>query len=268
MVPRRALRLEMAGRTVVLLLALLGLTGAVIFYLGVITGKGLRNPNAPPPSVATAPGAAPGAAAGNANSDPAPASPAGVDSVALNRALTATDNPIEGLKQEAAQASRQAQTAASKAKQELQLEEVSQPPPAPTKARKPESAPPPPSKAAARKPAAARPAANQPAASQAVANPPAAPKPPAAQAAPAAPGTAEGSYTVQVFSSLQQQSARDVMNGLKHKGYGAFLNQFQAADGKTWYRVRVGRASKAEAETLAQRLRKEGNLEGLRVLKL
>ncbi|NIP71595.1 MAG: hypothetical protein GWO16_00500, partial [Gammaproteobacteria bacterium] len=46
---RKAYRLEMEGRTLYLLLSLMVLTGGVIFYLGLVTGKALRDPNAAVP---------------------------------------------------------------------------------------------------------------------------------------------------------------------------------------------------------------------------
>ena len=61
---RRAYRLEMESRTIFLLLSLMVFTGVVVFYLGVVTGMGLRDPN--PAPVAAVPAAPQGvqAAAG------------------------------------------------------------------------------------------------------------------------------------------------------------------------------------------------------------
>ena len=242
---RRAYRLEMAGRTAALLLGLLALTGLVIFYLGVLTGKGLRDPNAPASADATAPAADSGLKPG-------------VTPTALNHALTAQNGQIEGLKSDESSANQQTQQLLSRAKQELALEEVAPKPataatPSPTSKSTTQSTP---------KPAPAQPAA------------PAAPQSKPGQAAarsahPAASATsAEGGYTVQVFSSPQQQSAQEIASDLKKKGFPAYINQFQAADKRIWFRVRVGKGSRQEAESLAGKIRQSSTLQDLRVLKL
>jgi cell division septation protein DedD len=235
---RRAYRLEMAGRTVALLLGMLALTGLVVFYLGVVTGKGLRDPNQPAP----ADGAAPAPAA---ESKSAPAA------TALNQALTSQTGQIEGLKKDESAANQQTQQLLSRAKQQIEMEEVPAKPAPP--ANSAATAQPAPQKKAAptAKPAAARPAAAKPAAAK-----------------PAPPVPAGEAYTVQVFSSPQRQSAQDVVSDLKSKGFPAYINAFQAADRRTWYRVRVGKGSKQEAETVAAKLRQQSTLQDLRVLKL
>lgn len=241
---RRAYRLEMAGRTAVLLLGLLALTGLVIFYLGVLAGKGLRDPNQP---AADAAGSAPAA-----QSKPAPAP------TALNEALTAQTGRIEGLKTEESAASQQTQQLLTQAKQQLDMEEL------PAKAAAPAGG-----TTAQSAPKRGLPAPVQPAPQKKA--PPAAAKPasPDLAAHPAAPASdAQGAYTVQVFSSPQQQSAQEILSELKRKGFPAYLNQFQAADNRTWYRVRVGKGSRQEAENLAVRLRRHSTLHGMRVLKL
>jgi len=235
---RRAYRLEMAGRTVALLLGMLALTGLVVFYLGVVTGKGLRDPNQPAP----ADGAAPAPAA-EAKSAPA--------ATALNQALTSQTGQIEGLKKDESAANQQTQQLLSRAKQQIEMEEVPAKPAPPansaaTAQPAPQKKAAPPAKPAAAKPAAARPAA----------------------AKPAPPVPAGEAYTVQVFSSPQRQSAQDVVSDLKSKGFPAYINAFQAADRRTWYRVRVGKGSKQEAETVAAKLRQQSTLQDLRVLKL
>ena len=240
---RRAYRLEMAGRTVALMLGLLALTGLVVFYLGVITGKGLRDPNQP----ATAIGAPPAPAA---DTKPAPTP------TALNQALTAQNGQIEGLKKEESAANQHTQQLVSRAKQQIEMEEV------PSKSA-------PAVAASSAPPAVSAPA--HPVAAKKV--PPAAAKTATAPSKPAAHSSApaaapEESYTVQVFSSPQRQSAQDVVSDLKAKGFPAYINQFQAADRRTWYRVRVGKVSKQEAETLAAKLRQHSTLQDLRVLKL
>jgi cell division septation protein DedD len=270
---QRAYRLELAGRTVFVLLVLLALTGLVIFYLGVVTGKGLRDPNQPAAVEAAAP--APAASAGEAKPAPVP--------TALNHALQAPTGQIEGLKKDESTATQQTQQLLSRAKQELALDEVqpkSAVPPAP-----PVAAPP----APAALPAPLPPAALQPAARTAeqpapkaqakpaaapLAQPAAAPlkkQAPAAARAPAPPAAAtadsESLFTVQVFSSPQQAHAQEILADLKKRGFPAYMNQFQAADKRTWYRVRVGKGTRAQADALATRLRQATNLQDLRVLK-
>src|SRR5262245_57683028 len=149
----RAYRLEMSGRTLLTMLLLLSLTGLVVFYLGVVTGKGLRDPNPPTVASATAPGA-PAAATNPAN-------------LTFNQSLSSPSPQIEGLKTEQAKLSDNTNKLVAQAKQELELEEV------PAKS----ALTPPPAKpaAAASKPAVAAVAPAKPAASVAAA--PAAPKP-------------------------------------------------------------------------------------------
>jgi cell division protein FtsN len=255
----RAYRLEMSGRTLLTLLSLLTLTGLVVFYLGVVTGKGLRDPN-PPAAAALAPGA-PGAG------QPAAGAPG---SLTFNQALTAPNSQIEGLRTEQNKLAERTQNLVAQTRQELELEEV------PTKTPLAAAAPAAPkgtavkstpvSPAVAAKPSAAPPALPRVAA----AAPPTVQKPAAKPAPKPAAGAARGdtSYTVQVFSSMQQQNAQDLMAALKKKGFPAYLNQFQDADKKTWYRVRVGTGSKAEADSLAERLKRDGDIKSPRVLKL
>ena len=245
--PRRAYRLEMAGRTVVVMLGLLALTGLVIFYLGVLAGKGLRNPNQP--------AAVPSASA------PAPPSKPAPTPTALNEALTAQTGRIEDLASDESAASRQTDQLLTEGKQQIDMEELpAKPtaPPAPGAGTVAESGP----KRAATAPLPPAPRHKAP---PAAANPASA-NPLAHPAAPAAEG--QGAYTVQVFSSPQQQSAQEILAELKRKGFPAYLNQFQAADHRTWYRVRVGKGSRQEAENLAVRLRRHSTLHGMRVIKL
>jgi cell division septation protein DedD len=248
---QRAYRLEMAGRTVAMLLLLLSLTGLVIFYLGVITGKGLRDPNAP----AVADSAPPASPAGEAPRS-AP--------TALNHALQAPGNQIEGLKKEGDATNQQTQQLLSRAKQELALDEVTtKPAPASAPAAKSPTQP-----AASAPTSAARTATSAKPAPVAARPAPAAAPRSAAPEKSAATANGDGQYTVQVFSSPQQQGAQDVLTDLKKKGFPAYMNQFQAADKRTWYRVRVGKMSRQDAEALAGRIRQQANLHDLRVLKL
>jgi len=262
---QRAYRLEMAGRTVFLLLVLLALTGLVIFYLGVIAGKGLRDPN---PLAVDAAASAPAAPAEAAKPAPAP--------TALNHALQAPAGQIEGLKKDESAATQQTQQLVSRAKQELALDEVQPksalPPlqpnvqaptvPAPTV---PAALPPAPPVAAPPAPAVIQPAARS-------AAPPQKKQAPASARATAppeaaAPADSEGVFTVQVFSSPQQQHAQDILADLKKRGFPAYMNQFQGADNRTWYRVRVGKGTRREADAMANRLRQATTLQDLRVLK-
>lgn len=235
---QRAYRLEMAGRTVVLLLLLLALTGLVVFYLGVITGKGLRDPNQPMLADATAPAA----------TEAKPAALPGAQPTALNHALQAPNGQIEGLKKEGDTANQQTQQLLSRAKQELVLDEVRDKGAPPAAGN---LAPPAPAAKTAAQPAPKTPA--HPAATAQHATQ----KKPAAVRAPAPPAAAEsdGFFTVQVFSSPQQQHAQDILADLKKKGFPAYMNQFQAADKRTWYRVRVGKSTRSEADALATKIR-------------
>jgi len=227
--PGRIYRLEMEGRTLLLTLGLLALTGVVIFALGIVTGKGMREATQPIPVVTPAP-------------EP-PAESVPENMVALNQALTAPRTGVEGLA--VGEASRQTEELLQRARRELTVVEV---PPrgAAPKAAAPKAPP---------APAAARP---EPPAARAPVHPPAAPT---AQAG-------EKLYTVQVFSSRNQQNAQELMERLKEKGFSAYLNQFQSAGKQVWYRVRVGKTSRADAEALAERLKKEANLGRSQIISL
>ena len=87
---------------------------------------------------------------------------------------------------------------------------------------------------------------------------------------PAVPAavTAAEQYTVQVFSSRNRANARNLMLRLRKEGFAAYLNQFQGSNQQTWYRVRVGKAERAEAERLAERLKAEANMKAPRVIRL
>jgi hypothetical protein len=194
--------------------------------------------------------------------------------LAFNQALTAPNAQIEGLKSDQARLSEQTSKLVSQARKELELEEVPVKPPLAAQSSSVTPAAPKPEAPA--KPPAGSIAAPQtaPKAGAAVvpAPKPAAPTAPKA-AAPAAPRAVttpttaqEGGYTVQVFSSTNQRSAQELMVALKKKGFPAYLNQFQSEDKKTWYRVRVGKGTKAEAEALAARLKQDGAAKAPRVL--
>ena len=251
---QRAYRLEMAGRTVGLLLGLLVLAGVVIFYLGVIAGKAARNPNEPVPGAATQapePGASPAAAT--------PQAPAA--SNALNQALTAPLAPVEGLEKEGAQTAQQTQALVSRAKQELTLQEVPVATSRPGGAAQQANSTPP-------APTAPKPGTKTAAIPTAPAHAVARTAPPQAARKTAAPAHTAESYTVQVLSTHEQRSAQELVNQLKRNGFPAYLNQYESADHKIWYRVRVGRTSLSEARVLADKIKKTNYLESAAVLKL
>jgi cell division septation protein DedD len=245
----KSYRLEMEGRTLYLLLSLMALTGVVIFYLGVVTGKALRDPNAPMPLSAQM-GAPPAA-------DKAPQSGA----LAFNEALKGDQKGVEGLNAEGKDAAQRTDALLGEAKKQLELKEV-----APGKPQAPALA------AAPAAPKAEAPRAAAPLAPTA----PAPPRAPASAAkAPANPARApaaaanDGSiYTVQVFSSKHQDSARQLVERLRGQGFAAYLNRFESADKEVWYRVRVGKTDRAGAEALQSRLRSEAKLRNPQIQKL
>ncbi len=232
---RKSYRLEMEGRTLYLLLALMALTGVVIFYLGIVTGKALRDPNQSVPLSAEVWTTGEGArqAAGEATEE---------EKLAFNEGLRADEKLIEGLKVQQEETGQRTDKLISEVQKQLELEEVA-PPEAPKTAR-----------------------ADQP--SQPEAPAPAKPQAPRA-GAPAAQEAESGAlYTVQVFSSQREQNARRLMNKLREMGFAAYLNRYEAANDKVWYRVRVGRAPQAEAEALSERLRSEAKLKEPQLRKL
>jgi len=80
-----------------------------------------------------------------------------------------------------------------------------------------------------------------------------APAPPAATPAPSA-----GGWAVQVAALSNGEAAAKLAADLKAKGYSAFVLEHRA-DGRVFYRVRVGPESQRErADALAARLRGEG----------
>jgi cell division septation protein DedD len=265
---RKSYRLEMESRTLYLLLSLMALTGVVIFYLGVVTGKALRDPNAPVALTAQM-----GAPAGKDGA-------AQPDKLAFSEALKGDQKGVEGLKVEGQTASQRTDALLSEAQKQLELKEVNPaaPPKAPTpatasapKAPTPASASvpqvaatapaPPPARAAA--PSVGRPTPPRTAAAAAphVASP----------ATPSAPSVAASNgelYTVQVFSSQHQDTARQLMEHLRAQGFAAYLNRFESADRQVWYRVRVGKTDRASAETLQGRLKSEAKLKNPVVQKL
>ncbi|MDH3442614.1 MAG: SPOR domain-containing protein [Deltaproteobacteria bacterium] len=68
-------------------------------------------------------------------------------------------------------------------------------------------------------------------------------------------------WSVQANSYPDEQSANELVDRLKNKGYNAFVTQANIK-GKTWYRVRVGRVgSREEAEKIEAALKNKENLD-------
>jgi cell division septation protein DedD len=85
------------------------------------------------------------------------------------------------------------------------------------------------------------------------------------QSRPARAETAESSkepaqWTVQVNAFPDERAAKSWVDRLKNKGYNAYMTEMQN-NGKTWYRVRVGRySSREEAEKVEEVLKSKENL--------
>ena len=234
----RTYRIEMGGRTLLVSLGLALLTGLVVFYMGVVAGEGSRTP-----IVATVPvqSAASGDSAALPQADP--------DQLAFNRSLMKETPMVEDLWESQEQAAQQTRDILARAQRELTVEEVAMPTAAPAirDAARPERA-------------------NTPPAAQA---PREAPAPPPARAAAAPPATdVDPRYTVQVFSSRNRESAAKLADRLKGMGFAAYLNQFQDTQRNTWYRVRVGKGSKADAERLQANLQRRAKLESPQIVQL
>ena len=128
-----------------------------------------------------------------------------------------------------------------KNREDSEMPNLPKPPPASAKpeppAQKPaESAAPPKTE----KPAAAVPA-------------PAAPPPAPASAAPGKP------LTVQIAAVKSEEEARRLLEKLRQKGYGAYVEPIAIPDKGTWYRVRMGEfPSKEFARSTVDRLQKDG----------
>jgi cell division septation protein DedD len=108
----------------------------------------------------------------------------------------------------------------------------------------------------AQKPAesAAPPKAEKPAAVPAPASAPAAPPPAApAQAAPGKP------LTVQIAAVKTEEEARRLLEKLRQRGYGAYIEPIATPDKGAWYRLRMGEfPSKEFARSTVDRLQKDG----------
>ena len=82
----------------------------------------------------------------------------------------------------------------------------------------------------------------------------------ATQSGSAAPG-GQGDHVIQVFSSTDQQQAKQLIQTLTSGGYPAFLSPVDVR-GQTMYRVRIGPyVDPKEAETVAERVRKSYRLD-------
>jgi len=82
-----------------------------------------------------------------------------------------------------------------------------------------------------------------------------------AAAAGGGAATAGGEVVIQVFSTADREQADRVRDGLADAGFAAFLSPI-AKGAQTMYRVRIGPfASKADAEAVAEKVRKERKLD-------
>jgi septal ring-binding cell division protein DamX len=156
------------------------------------------------------------------------------ESLAFNKGVAAPQPTIEGLKLKESEASGQTSILLKRAERELKLEEI------------PVSRPKITSNTPAAKPAAQ--ASNSP-------------------AAPVAKRSNE-LYTVQVFSSRHQDRARDLMLKLKRQGFAAYMNQYQGTDRASWFRVRVGKLNRADAQRMVDRLKSKAKLKAPRIIQL
>ena len=226
----KAYRLEMEGRTLFLLVGLSGLTGLVIFALGVATGMGMREP------VRTVPVATVGQPVPSAG-EKSTETPA--EKLAFSTGVKNKDKTVEGLTLTQQQEATQTRNLVNKAEKELKLEEV----PAVSSVEKPKTQP--------------------------VIEPeaPKAQQPTPAQQPTVPPPAQIDRYTVQVFSSQQKDNAQELQAKLKKLGFPAFLNQFQGPNKKVWYRVRVGNTSKSDAEQLAKDLSVRAGLKAPQVIR-
>ena len=241
---KKSYRLEMESRTLYLLLSLMALTGVVVFYLGVETGRALRDPNAPVPLSAEI--RTPG---------PKAVQDTGSTPRAFNRALQSEINLIEGLKKDQNQATLKTRNLLKRTDR-FKMEEV-----LPAKTGQPGIGPqviqPNPQKPAlARNPAPKRPATEK-----------------AVQAAPSnkarVKAADDGSlYTVQVFSSRFQKNAQDLAGRLKNKGFPAYVSRFQSSQNEVRYRVRVGKTTKSRALELSERLKQKALMRKPQLTKL
>ena len=109
----KAYRLEMEGRTIMLMIGMMALTGVVIFALGMFTGMGIRDPS----------GALPMAALSTQTSSQKEVPPA-AESLAFNKGIDAPQPTIESLKLKESEVSGQTKSLLNRAERELKLEEL------------------------------------------------------------------------------------------------------------------------------------------------
>jgi cell division septation protein DedD len=80
------------------------------------------------------------------------------------------------------------------------------------------------------------------------------------QSAEAEPKHSGKPWTVQVNAFPDEKSAKSSVDRLRDKGYNAYVSESRI-QGRTWYRVRVGRFdSREEAEKIQESLRKREHL--------
>lgn len=151
------------------------------------------------------------------------------ESLAFNKGVAAPESTIEGLKLKESEASGKTSILLKRAERELKLEEIP----------------------------VSRPRATSKPAAQA-SNPPAAPATKAKAVL----------YTVQVFSSRHQGRARDLMLKLKRQGFAAYMNQYQGTNRESWFRVRVGKLNRADAQRMVDSLKSKAKLKAPRIIQL
>lgn len=110
--PGNAYRLEMEGRTLALLVGLLGLTGLVVFALGIVTGLGMRDPVTRVPVITQTLPTTQGA------------QPPTAEKLTFPKGLKTPTGEIEGLKKDQKQATSQTKAILEKASTQLELKEV------------------------------------------------------------------------------------------------------------------------------------------------
>lgn len=83
--------------------------------------------------------------------------------------------------------------------------------------------------------------------------------PPVPPPAAAAPVTAGKGFTVQVSAVRSEEEARRMLERLRQRGYGGYVEPIQTSDRGTLYRVRMGDfPSKEFARSTLERLQKDG----------
>ena len=249
---RKSYRLEMEAPTLFLLLGMMIATGVVLFYLGMVTGMAMREPT---PQVAA-----------TTTADPATTQPpTAAENLSFNKALEQTTTPLESVQTRTGQATQRTEELLSKARKEMELEEST----TAQNGGKPAAA-----AQNGGKPAATTQNGGNSATTANAARPAATARTPTAPAGGSATSPAataprdSGLYTVQVFSSQSHERAQELVTRLKGKGYGAFLSRFETSDRQVWYRVRVGKTSREEADAMADKLINEERLTSTQVLKL